>query len=69
MLLFVVPVDPLSGLVLLLTAPLIPFFMILIGSLANILSRRQWTTLSRMSAHFLDVLQGLTTLQMFWPQP
>jgi ATP-binding cassette subfamily C protein CydCD len=61
----VFPADPLSGLVLLLTAPLIPLFMILIGSLADALTRRQWTALSRMSAHFLDVLQGLTTLKLF----
>ncbi len=61
----VFPVDPLSGLVLLLTAPLIPVFMILIGGLADALTRRQWAELSRMSAHFLDVLQGLTTLKLF----
>ena len=64
-LLVVFPLDPLSGLVLLLTAPLIPVFMILIGSLADSLTRQQWTALSRMSAHFLDVLQGLTTLKLF----
>jgi len=64
-LLVVFPLDPLSGLVLLLTAPLIPVFMILIGSLADDLTRQQWTALSRMSAHFLDVLQGLTTLKLF----
>ena len=62
---FVLPIDPLSGLVLLLTAPLIPVFMILIGSLADALTRRQWRALSRLSAHFLDVLQGLTTLKLF----
>jgi ATP-binding cassette subfamily C protein CydD len=61
---FVFPLDLLSGLVLLLTAPLIPVFMFLIGNLAEALTRRQWTTLSRMSAHFLDVLQGLTTLKL-----
>lgn len=65
MLAIVFPIDPLSGLVLLLTAPLIPFFMILIGKTADGLTRRQWTELSRMSAHFLDVLQGLTTLKLF----
>ncbi len=65
MLIIVFPLDVLSGVVLLLTAPMIPFFMVLIGSLANAQSRRQWTQLSRMSAHFLDVLQGLTTLKMF----
>ena len=64
-LLFVFPLDWVSGLVMLLTAPLIPLFMILIGSLANALTRRQWTSLSRMSAHFLDVLQGLATLKLF----
>jgi ATP-binding cassette subfamily C protein CydD len=64
-LLFVFPLDWVSGLVMLLTAPLIPVFMILIGSLAESLTRRQWTSLSRMSAHFLDVLQGLTTLKLF----
>jgi thiol reductant ABC exporter CydD subunit len=63
-LLSVFPLDWVSGLIMLLTAPLIPLFMILIGSLAESLTRRQWTSLSRMSAHFLDVLQGLTTLKL-----
>ena len=45
-LVFVAPLDLLSGLVLLLTAPLIPVFMILIGSLAEGLSRRQWGALA-----------------------
>lgn len=60
---FVFPIEPLSGLVLLLTAPLIPVFMILLGELADVLTRRQWQTLSRMSAYFLDTLQGLTPLK------
>jgi len=38
--------------------------MILIGNMADALTRRQWTSLSRMSAHFLDVLGGLTTLKL-----
>ncbi len=63
-LLLVFPLDWLSGLVLLLTAPLLPLFMILIGSAAEALTRRQWTSLSRMSAHFFDALQGLTTLKL-----
>lgn len=61
----VLPLDPLSGLVLLLTAPLIPLFMWLIGTLAQEQTARQWGDLSRMSAHFLDVLQGLPTLKLF----
>ena len=64
-LLAVFPNDIISGLVLLFTAPLIPFFMILIGSAAESLTQRQWKTLSRLAAHFLDVLQGLTTLKLF----
>ena len=62
-LIVVFPRDPLSGLVLLLTAPLIPVFMYLIGKTAEALTKRQWDTLSRLSAHFLDSLQGLTTLK------
>jgi thiol reductant ABC exporter CydD subunit len=61
---FIVPLDVVSALVLLVTAPLIPLFIVLIGSQADALTRRQWTSLSRMSAHFLDVLQGLTTLKI-----
>lgn len=63
-LVFILPLDPITGLVLLLTAPLIPVFMALIGSRAEALTRRQWSALSRMSAHFLDVLQGLATLKL-----
>jgi len=62
---FVFPLDFLSGIVLLLTGPLIPLFMILIGQAADTLTRRQYRELSWMSAHFLDVLQGLTTLKIF----
>lgn len=60
---FVFPLDAVSGLVLLLTAPLIPVFMILIGDTAERLTRRQWGKLSLMSGQFLDVLQCLTTLK------
>lgn len=62
---FVFPLDWVSGLVMLLTAPLIPLFMILIGKGAERLNQKQWRQLARMSAHFLDVIQGLTTLKLF----
>lgn len=62
-LIFVFPTDAISGVVLLVTAPLLPVFMILIGKAAETLTRKQWLGLSRMSAYFLDVLQGLTTLK------
>ena len=64
-LIFVFPLDPLSGVILFITAPLIPFFMILIGKAAEALTGKQYETLSRLSAHFLDSLQGLTTLKLF----
>ncbi len=62
---FVFPNDILTGFVFLLTAPVIPAFMILIGNITQALTKKQWKTLSRLSAHFLDVLQGLTTLKVF----
>src|SRR5512138_261104 len=64
-LIVVFPLDLLSGIVMLVTAPLIPFFMIMIGKGAEMVTRRQYQTLSRLSAHFLDSLQGLTTLKIF----
>jgi ATP-binding cassette subfamily C protein CydD len=62
---FVFPRDVLSGIVFIITAPVIPFFMYLIGSIAESLNKKQWKTLSRMSAYFLDVLQGMLTLKLF----
>jgi ATP-binding cassette subfamily C protein CydD len=56
--------DMVSGVVLLLTAPLIPVFMVLVGAHARAKTRRLWASLSRMSASFLDTLQGLTTLKL-----
>jgi thiol reductant ABC exporter CydD subunit len=64
-LLAVLRADPLSALVLLLTFPLIPLFMWLIGAKARESTERQWLTLSRLSARFFDALQGLATLKAF----
>lgn len=64
-LVFVFPLDWLTAIVFIVTAPIIPFFMFLIGSIAEKMNMKQWQTLSRMSAFFLDVLQGLTTLKLF----
>ncbi len=58
-------IDILSGIVLLVTWPILPFFMILIGMQANAMTKKRWQVLSLLSAHFLDVLQGLTTLKLF----
>ncbi|MCF6190490.1 MAG: thiol reductant ABC exporter subunit CydD [Cocleimonas sp.] len=64
-LVFVFPIDWISATVMLVTAPLIPFFMILIGKGTESLNKKQWRKLARMSAHFLDMIQGLTTLKIF----
>lgn len=56
--------DWITGVILLVTLPLIPFFMILIGRQAESKTQKQWQLLSRLSAHFLDILQGLTTLKL-----
>lgn len=64
-LVFVFPMDWISGVVMLVTAPLIPLFMVFIGKGTERLNQRQWRKLARMSAHFLDVIQGLTTLKLF----
>ena len=61
----ILPGDPISGSILLGTAPLIPLFMILIGKSASAMTEKQWKTMSRMSGFFLDVLQGLPTLKLF----
>ena len=64
-LLFVLPRDLLSAIIFIVTAPIIPTFMFLIGSISEKLNQKQWVTLSRMSAYFFDVLQGLPTLILF----
>ncbi len=61
----VLPIDLLTFGVLLVTAPLIPLFMILIGKAAGALAQSRYAQLGQMSGHFLDVMQGLTTLKLF----
>jgi ATP-binding cassette subfamily C protein CydCD len=57
--------DPLSGIIIAVTLPLIPFFMVLIGWRTQAEQRRQWDALQTLSGHFLDVLRGLVTLKVF----
>ncbi|MFV0369816.1 MAG: thiol reductant ABC exporter subunit CydD [Hyphomicrobiaceae bacterium] len=64
-LIVVFPADWLSALVFVLTAPMIPLFMILIGKGAEAKNQRQWSTLMRMSGHLLDAIKGLPTLKLF----
>ncbi|WP_024890453.1 thiol reductant ABC exporter subunit CydD [Luteimonas huabeiensis] len=58
-------VDPIVGLVLLLTLPLIPLFMMLVGWSAEAASRRQLRALSRMGGHFADRLRGLGLIRVY----
>lgn len=61
----VFPLDFWSGLILLVAGPLVPVFMVFVGYRAEAINQRQWGKLLRLSTHFLDVLQGLTTLKLF----
>jgi ATP-binding cassette subfamily C protein CydD len=60
--------DWISGLTVLLTLPLIPIFMILIGLATRAVQKRQWETLQRLAARFADTVQGLSTLTVFGRQ-
>ncbi|WP_166762120.1 thiol reductant ABC exporter subunit CydD [Xanthomonas euroxanthea] len=64
-LLAVFSVDWVVGLVLLLTAPLIPFFMMLVGWGAEAAGREQLGELARMGGHFADRLKGLGLLRVY----
>lgn len=57
--------DWLAGVFLVLSAPLIPLFMALVGMGAEKLNRQHFETVSRLSGQFLDKVRGLTTLQLF----
>ncbi len=61
-LVFVWPLDLLTGIVFLVTAPLIPLFMVLIGRMAAGVTARQWTKLRQMGDFLLDSIRGLKTL-------
>ncbi|MBP6520858.1 cysteine/glutathione ABC transporter permease/ATP-binding protein CydD [Shewanella sp.] len=61
----VFPINWAAGLILLLTAPLIPMFMILVGMGAADANRKNFSALARLSGHFMDRLKGLSTLKLF----
>lgn len=55
--------SPLAAGLMLLTAPLVPIFMILVGSLAADKSRQQLRVLNQLGGQFLDIVRGLPTLR------
>jgi len=57
--------DWLAGIFLVLSAPLIPLFMALVGMGAEKVNQQHFETVSRLSGQFLDKVRGLTTLQLF----
>ncbi|NKZ07849.1 thiol reductant ABC exporter subunit CydD [Actinomadura latina] len=55
--------DVLSALVMAVTLPLVPLFGALIGRSTRARTRERWQALALMSGHFLDIVNGLTTLR------
>lgn len=54
-----------SAITVIITLPLIPVFMILIGWATEKVQQRQWTALSTLATGFLEVVEGLSTLKIF----
>jgi ATP-binding cassette, subfamily C, bacterial CydCD len=57
--------DLLSGIIIIVTLPLVPLFMALVGATTAERTSRRWRELARLSHHFLDVVAGLPTLRVF----
>ena len=58
-------IDLTSVAIMVLTLPLIPVFMVVIGRYTESKTRARWVALTRLSNHFLDVVRGLPTLRAF----
>ncbi|MGF3053305.1 thiol reductant ABC exporter subunit CydD [Microbacterium sp. YY-03] len=54
-----------TGITLIITLPLIPLFMILIGLATRAVQEKQWSTLQKLAVRFADTVQGLATLRIF----
>jgi ATP-binding cassette subfamily C protein CydD len=59
------PADLMATVTIVVTLPLIPVFMALVGMHTEAQNRRQFRLLARLSHHFLDVVAGLPTLKLF----
>src|SRR4051812_7783729 len=57
--------DWLSALVVAVTLPLIPVFMVLVGLATRTVTQRRWRALEVLSGHFLDLVAGLGVLRSF----
>ena len=54
-----------SGLIMLVTAPFIPIFMVLVGLKTKNKSEEKFAQLAEFSGTFLDSLQGLVSLKLY----
>jgi thiol reductant ABC exporter CydD subunit len=59
----VATIDVTSALLMLVTLPLVPVFMWLVGRYTEARTRERWLSLRLLSTHFLDVVRGLPTLR------
>jgi thiol reductant ABC exporter CydD subunit len=57
--------DPLSAGLMLLTLPLVPVFMWLVGRYTEQRTKERWDALALLATHFLDVVRGLPTLRAY----
>ena len=64
-LIVVFPINWAAGLIFLVTAPLVPIFMALVGKKAAEANRKNFKALQRLSGHFYDRLQAMTTIRLF----
>jgi thiol reductant ABC exporter CydD subunit len=64
-LILVASIDLISAGVMLLTLPLVPLFMWLVGRYTERRARERWQALALLSTHFLDSVRGLPTLRAF----
>jgi ATP-binding cassette subfamily C protein CydD len=63
--LWIIPIDATSAAIMLLTLPLVPVFMILIGTYTRRRTQERQRALDLLATHFLDVVRGLPTLRSF----
>ncbi len=61
----VASIDLVAAAVMLVTLPLVPLFMWLVGRHTQRRALERWRTLALLSNHFLDVVRGLPTLRAF----
>jgi ATP-binding cassette subfamily C protein CydD len=60
--------DLATAIIIIVTLPLIPLFMVLIGWATQAVQKKQWAALNRLATGFLDVVDGLSTLKIFGRQ-